>query len=37
MPGFLRSAGMQPLFLDDLEEAIREGKKGMTGNNIRGE
>jgi hypothetical protein len=37
MFGILMSACMQPLCLDDLEEAIREGKRGMTGSNIRGE
>ncbi|VVB86505.1 Uncharacterised protein [uncultured archaeon] len=37
MLGFLISRGMPPPMLDDLEEAIREGKKKMAGNNIRGE
>jgi hypothetical protein len=33
MLGLLISTGMPPEFLDELAE----GKKGMTGNNIRGE
>ena len=31
MLGFLISMGMPPPFLDDLEEAIREGKRGIKG------
>ncbi len=37
MLGLLISAGMPPEFLDELAEGIREGKKGMAGNNNRGE
>ncbi|MFZ3060848.1 MAG: hypothetical protein WA102_14060 [Candidatus Methanoperedens sp.] len=29
MPGVLISTGMPPEFLDEMEEAIREGKRGM--------